>query len=83
MCNSPSLDTREWPAWAKLQLKNPNNHAGKSLENKEIGKDISDLMGSLALSEDSDVDEKLFMERRSSTIGSSTAFSNLIGLKFL
>jgi len=69
--NSPSPDTQGWPIWAKTQLEQqkPDN--------------ISELMDSLALSEDSGhIDDRQSMERRSSISG-STAFSNLVGLKLL
>ena len=83
---SPTRDTREWPAWAK-------NHTEKSnvieqdhpLANKTISKNsISELMDSLALSEDSThCDQTLLTGRVSSTTGGSTVRSNLAGLIFL
>ena len=79
---SPSPDTREWPGWATDQLKQQNNCKESGSENiDELKQDISGLMESLALSEDSD--QRSSVERRSSTIGSFTGFSNLVGLEFL
>jgi serine/threonine protein kinase len=84
--NSPSPDTREWPVWATNQLEKENYCKQNHLcENKETSQyNISELMDSLALSEDSShIGHNLLTERRSSTIGSSTVNSNLVGLKFL
>jgi len=82
--NSPSPDTREWPVWARAQLEKQDSYKEKSSESKETPQGISELLDSLALSEDSgSIRQKLSMERRSSTIGSSTAYSNLAGLNFL
>ena len=84
--DSPPLDSREWPAWAKHELNKQNNSKENNLvENKGRARDsISELMDSLALSEDSShVPLKLPPRRRSSSIGGSTAHSDLFGIKFL
>jgi mitogen-activated protein kinase kinase kinase 3 len=84
--NSPSPDAREWPVWAKNQLQKEHNcKPDHPCKNKQTSKgNICELMDSLAFSEDSShIGQKLLTERRSSTIGGSTASSNLIGLKFL
>ena len=84
--NSPSRDTREWPTWAKSQLEKENNSEQKDLSEKRemSNENISELMDSLALSEDSgDINQKLLINRRSSTTSGSTVNSNLVGLKFL
>jgi hypothetical protein len=81
--HSPSPDTREWPDWARAQLKKQSS-CQTSMDAS------SNTMGSLAFSEDSDgpspcKDEPHNQTRRrgSSTIGSTTARSKLIGLNFL
>eukprot|EP00531_Pseudo-nitzschia_arenysensis_P019860 CAMPEP_0116150662 /NCGR_PEP_ID=MMETSP0329-20121206/19673_1 /TAXON_ID=697910 /ORGANISM="Pseudo-nitzschia arenysensis, Strain B593" /LENGTH=128 /DNA_ID=CAMNT_0003647203 /DNA_START=38 /DNA_END=421 /DNA_ORIENTATION=- len=48
--NSPSPDTRGWPAWAKSQLAKQKENA--SSENKDI-ENVSKLLDSLAFSSDS------------------------------
>lgn len=84
--NSPSPDTREWPVWAKHQLERErdckHNHRSENIETSRDN--ISELMDSLALSEDSSrIGQKQLAERRSCTIDGSTVNSNLVGLVLL
>ena len=86
--SSPSPDAREWPAWAKSHLEKQNNaieHRDPLESREKLHDDVSALMDSLALSEDSSVfTRKLSTERRSSTMSAgSTVNSNLVGLNFL
>ena len=78
---SPSPDSREWPEWARVQLK-------QQLQSPDEKTDLSSMMGSLALSEDSSVENtpkkhQARGRRSSSTIGTATANSILVGLNFL
>jgi len=82
----PSPDTREWPAWAKNHLEKQNgcNQYHPSENNSTSKNNLSELMDSLALSEDSShVGQTLSLEKRSSNTAGSTLNSNLAGLKFL
>jgi serine/threonine protein kinase len=74
---SPSPDTHGWPEWAKAQLKKQIQSPDKNTE------DLSSLMGSLALSEDSSVENIPKKQKATGRRSSSTATPNLIGLKFL
>jgi serine/threonine protein kinase len=80
-------DTTEWPEWAHAQLRKQKLF-NKSPGSCQTEQNVSDLMGSLALSEDSAASSRNPFRtasqgnNRTSTIG-STAKSNLIGLNFL
>mmetsp|Transcript_33512 Transcript_33512/g.56085 ORF Transcript_33512/g.56085 Transcript_33512/m.56085 type:complete len:332 (-) Transcript_33512:122-1117(-) len=83
---SPSPDTREWPDWARIELKRQLKTCPSPGDKEAPLKDASP-MGSLALSEDSiePTPKKQAGKDRFSTIGSTTTAnsSNLIGLEFL
>jgi hypothetical protein len=80
-------DTTEWPEWANAQLRKQKLF-NKSPGSRQTEQNVSDLMGSLALSEDSVASSRNPFRTasqgidRTSTIG-ITANSNLIGLNFL
>ena len=79
-------DSSEWPEWARDELKKQNLF-GKSPGPRQPEQSLSELMGSLALSEDSNASgqnpfRSSASRGRTSTIG-TTANSNLIGLKIL
>ena len=74
---SPSPDSREWPEWARNQLNKQLQSPDKNAE------ELSSLMGSLALSEDSYVENTPKKQQSTGRRSSSTATSNLIGLNFL
>jgi serine/threonine protein kinase len=82
---SPKPDSSEWPDWARSQLKR-KSLLEKSPSSRRNEPNISELMGSLALSEDTaSVSQNPFRrtsQGRTSTIG-STGNSNLVGLHFL
>ena len=79
-----SPDTSEWPDWARAQLKKQN--LSKRSSPKEVVSDLINQMGSLALSEDSSSASTRLGSKshpRSSTIGTTTAQSKLVGLSLL
>ena len=82
---SSNPDTTEWPQWARVQLRN-QKLSNQSPGRRKKEQDVSDLMGSLALSEDSGTSGPnpfgTGSQGRTSTIGSADR-SNLFGLHFL
>ncbi|CAJ1950998.1 unnamed protein product [Cylindrotheca closterium] len=72
---SPQRDTSDWPEWAKDQL----GKKEQTTPSKENG--LSNMMGSLALSEDS-IQQNPFA-RNLVLAGGSTVFSNLLGLQLI
>jgi serine/threonine protein kinase len=83
---SPQPDTSEWPDWARAQL-NKKKLFTKSPASRQTDPDLSDVMGSLALSADSASRSQNPFRRasqgRTSTVGSTANTSNLIGLELL
>ncbi len=71
--NSPSPDTRGWPAWAKSQLEKQKEKA--SSESKEI-ENVSTLLDSLAFSSDSS-------DAAGRQSNASSNYSSLLGLNHL
>jgi serine/threonine protein kinase len=82
---SPKLDSSDWPDWAHdhvAKQKLFGNNPGKTREHQSQ-KALSNLMDSLALSEDSSRNPfASTLQNKSSLIG-STANSNLIGIELL
>jgi len=88
--HSPPHDTSNWPDWARVELRksslfdqSPNKvGAGTSEETN-----ISEMMGSLALSEDSEIlsqhTHRRDSQTHSSTVGTTSDESKLAGLNFL
>jgi serine/threonine protein kinase len=86
---SPSPDTREWPEWARLELKKRIGSRASTSENGSfMYSDMTNMMGSLALSEDSEGASSnpsinaIPHNVGQSNLGASTT-SKLVGLKFL
>lgn len=77
---SPKCDTSDWPKWAKDQF-GKEEQTSPSKENA-----LSNMMGILALSEDSTCTQKnpfaSTFESKSVLVG-NTAFSNLLGLQLI
>jgi len=82
---SPSPDAREWPAWARTELEKQKKCKQKMSETKESTHgNLSELMDSLALSEDStDINDRTLAEQRSSSLHNSIAHASLIGCNLL
>lgn len=80
---SHSPDTSQWPDWARAQL--TKKRLSEENSPKKAVADVTNLMGSLALSEDSTSAEtrREKSSNRSSTFETMTAHSKLLGLNFL
>jgi serine/threonine protein kinase len=80
---SPKRDSSDWPVWARAQ-QDKQNLFGNSPKKQPSEQDLSGLMGSLALSEDSTTRNPFASTTQSkSSLAGSTANSHLIGLDLL
>ena len=77
MALNQNVDTSEWPQWAKDRRKSLLEKENGAIR-KESPQDISNLMGSLALSEDTE-----HSRQNANPFRSSSESSNLNGLKFV
>jgi serine/threonine protein kinase len=83
---SPSPDARNWPDWARAELKKQIGSQTSPIPEvvSSLDRDLSHMMGSLALSEDSEgfTPAKISRNEPSSFMGKSDT-SNLVGLNYL
>jgi len=74
---SPQRDISDWPEWAK-------DHLGKQAhDSPSKERELSNMMGSLALSEDSTQQNPFASTMDSRPMVESTLFSNLLGLQLI